>query len=72
GTPDEVVEQAVAEVEASGGTVTHRYNLVFKGFAATIPDNILTTFNTNQAVDLIEADGEVTTFAKESGIGPKK
>ncbi|TPX71223.1 hypothetical protein SpCBS45565_g01258 [Spizellomyces sp. 'palustris'] len=90
-TPQEVVDKAAKDVEASGeqtdgsinirllpelnilmslgGTVGHRYDSVMKGFSATLPDNVLTTFESHDKVDYIEADGEVSTYAKSKGIG---
>ncbi|KAI9341234.1 hypothetical protein DFJ73DRAFT_812881 [Zopfochytrium polystomum] len=68
GTADDVVEKAVADVTANGGTVTHRYTTAIKGFAATLPDNVFTTLSTNEHVEVIEADGPVSTLAKSKGL----
>ncbi|KND00483.1 uncharacterized protein SPPG_04799 [Spizellomyces punctatus DAOM BR117] len=68
-TPQEVINKAANDVEASGGTIGHRYDSVMKGFSATLPDNVLTTFQSHDKVDYIEADGEVSAYAKSKGIG---
>ncbi|KAL7275334.1 hypothetical protein RUND412_001736 [Rhizina undulata] len=36
-TPQTVIDKAMADVKARGGTITHVYNLI-KGFAATMPE----------------------------------
>jgi hypothetical protein len=41
GVVKDVVEKAIKDIEATGGKIKHRYDTVFTGFAATIPDSIL-------------------------------
>ncbi|KAI9026953.1 aldehyde dehydrogenase [Hyaloraphidium curvatum] len=41
GTTKADVEKAIKNVEASGGTIRHRYDSVFTGFAADVPDSVL-------------------------------
>ncbi|KAJ3412336.1 hypothetical protein HDV05_000933 [Chytridiales sp. JEL 0842] len=64
GTAPEVIEKAAQEVTANGGVVGHRYNATILGFAATLPDNVFSTLSANEHVDAIEADGEMSIFAK--------
>ncbi|KAJ3016729.1 hypothetical protein HKX48_003896 [Thoreauomyces humboldtii] len=68
-TPQDVIDKAAKDVEASGGKVGHKYDTTMKGFAATLPDQTLTTFQAHKNLDYIEADGEVSAFAKNAGIG---
>ncbi|KAI8913835.1 hypothetical protein PhCBS80983_g04375 [Powellomyces hirtus] len=68
-TPDHVIEKAAKDVEASGGKIGHRYDSTMKGFSATVPDQVITTFQAHENLDYIEADGEVTAYAKSVGIG---
>ncbi|KAJ3186715.1 hypothetical protein HDU85_007535 [Gaertneriomyces sp. JEL0708] len=67
-TPQDVIDQAAKDIEAQGGKIGHKYDTVMKGFAATLPDNLLTTFKAHDKVDYIEADGEVSAYAKTLGI----
>lgn len=63
-TPADVLEQRAQDIEASGATITHRYNAALKGFAVKVPDTsvqALGAFNDDPHVDSFEADGEVTT-----------
>ncbi|KAK9765356.1 hypothetical protein K7432_006377 [Basidiobolus ranarum] len=69
GTPRSVIDEAVSQVESQGGTIKHRYDTGIFGFAASIPDNHLSTLHVSEHVKLIEPDGEVTTCAKNLGIG---
>ncbi|KAI8587983.1 hypothetical protein BDZ88DRAFT_211577 [Geranomyces variabilis] len=68
-TPDHVLEKAAKDVEAKGGSIGHRYDTTMKGFSATLPDEALTSFQAHEALDYIEADGEVSAYAKSKGIG---
>ncbi|KAJ3047451.1 hypothetical protein HK097_011521 [Rhizophlyctis rosea] len=65
GTAQDLIDGAEQDVIAQGGKITHRYSATFKGFAAEIPDNALSVFTTNVAVDSIEPDGEVSIYAKQ-------
>ncbi|KAI8822579.1 protease propeptide/inhibitor [Fimicolochytrium jonesii] len=69
GTAQNVIDQAAKDVEAQGGKIGHRYDTTMKGFSATVPDNVITTFKAHEKVDYIEADGEVSAYAKSIGIG---
>ncbi|KAI9137701.1 hypothetical protein BKA69DRAFT_1127954 [Paraphysoderma sedebokerense] len=62
-TPKDVVDKAAADVEKQGGKVFHRYDTVLNGFAAHIPDNILTTLQSHDQLDYIEPDGPVSMYA---------
>ncbi|KAF9084003.1 hypothetical protein BGX23_010923 [Mortierella sp. AD031] len=64
GTPASEIEDAVKNVEAQGGIVTHRYNSALLGFAAEIPDNHLQALTVHPKVDYVEPDGEVSIYAK--------
>lgn len=44
GVAKDVVEKAIKDVEAKGGKINHRYDTVFTGFAATVPDSVLCEF----------------------------
>ncbi|KAI8923928.1 hypothetical protein BC831DRAFT_468468 [Entophlyctis helioformis] len=67
-TPKDVIDKAADDVVKQGGTIGHRYDSSILGFAATMPDNLLTSLNTHAHVDVIEADGEVSAYAKTLGI----
>ncbi|ORY01925.1 hypothetical protein K493DRAFT_346988 [Basidiobolus meristosporus CBS 931.73] len=69
GTPRSVIDEEVNKVQSQGGTIKHRYDSGIFGFAASIPDDHLTALNVSEHVKLIEPDGEVTTCAKNLGIG---
>ncbi|KAJ3118324.1 hypothetical protein HDU96_002481 [Phlyctochytrium bullatum] len=102
GTPKDQIDEAIKQVETSGGTIGHRYESTILGFSAALPDNLLSkflrshppfdgtfallfhldhasgsdftsplptaTFQTNPHIEVIEADGEVSAFAKSKGI----
>ncbi|KAF8492304.1 protease propeptide/inhibitor [Gautieria morchelliformis] len=58
------VNKYATDVTENGGSVTNRYDSVMKGFAATIPDQYLTTLQSLQGgdeIDYIEPDSTVTT-----------
>ncbi|CAP80161.1 hypothetical protein N7519_007611 [Penicillium mononematosum] len=63
GTPDSVVDQAKACLVASGGVITHEYNLI-NGFAAEAPVNALQTLSTQdtQYKPNIEEDKVVSAY----------
>ncbi|ORX91527.1 hypothetical protein K493DRAFT_227758 [Basidiobolus meristosporus CBS 931.73] len=69
GTPRSAIDKAASEVESQGGSIKHRYDSGIFGFAASIPDDHLSALNVSEHVKHIEADGEVTTCAKNLGIG---
>ncbi|KAI9293094.1 protease propeptide/inhibitor [Neoconidiobolus thromboides FSU 785] len=68
GTEDHVLESAIKDIESRGGKITHKYDTVLKGFAASVPDDHLSTLQSHEHVDNIESDGPVTTQAKQLGI----
>ncbi|KAF9086695.1 hypothetical protein BGX23_008652, partial [Mortierella sp. AD031] len=65
------IEAAVKDVESKGGKVTHRYNSALLGFAAEMPDVSVSTLNSHPHVDYVEADGEVSIYAKKLLAGGK-
>ncbi|KAF3908331.1 hypothetical protein AA313_de0207912 [Arthrobotrys entomopaga] len=48
------------QIKEIGGTITHDYTII-NAFAATIPDDTVTTFEENKDVKHVEKDGEVRT-----------
>ncbi|KAK9717440.1 hypothetical protein K7432_006197 [Basidiobolus ranarum] len=69
GTPRSAIDDAASKIESQGGSIKHRYDAGIIGFAASIPDDHLSSLNVSEHVKLIEPDGEVTTCAKNLGIG---
>ncbi|OZJ03589.1 hypothetical protein BZG36_03036 [Bifiguratus adelaidae] len=71
GTPPDIIDQHAQDVEKQGkwGAVKHKYKVGLLGFAATLPDNTLSTFAENEHIDYIEPDGEVTTYGKTVAKG---
>ncbi|OBZ82723.1 hypothetical protein A0J61_09226 [Choanephora cucurbitarum] len=64
-TPSEIIEQKIKEVEASGATITHRYDSAIKGFSVAVPDDAVNTLSfEHEHITGVEADGEVTTQGK--------
>ncbi|TPX60294.1 hypothetical protein PhCBS80983_g01867 [Powellomyces hirtus] len=61
-TPADVIEKAAKDVEASGGKIGHRYDSTMKGFSATMPEGLVSTFKAHKHLDYIEADGKVSTM----------
>lgn len=59
--PAEELEKAKQKVKDSGGNITHEYKL-FKGFAAEIPEGVVTELNSDEKVENVELDQEVRTF----------
>ncbi|KAG0211445.1 hypothetical protein BGX28_007937 [Mortierella sp. GBA30] len=64
GTPLSEIENAVNDVQAQGGKITHRYESALLGFSAEIPDSSVQTLNVHPHVDYVEADGEVSIYTK--------
>ncbi|KAH8899474.1 hypothetical protein GQ53DRAFT_741603 [Thozetella sp. PMI_491] len=62
-TPDSVLDQAKDAIRASGGTVTHEYQLI-KGFAAKLGEKVLDTVSGwgKQYNALIEEDQIVSSL----------
>ncbi|KAK9717747.1 hypothetical protein K7432_005947 [Basidiobolus ranarum] len=66
----DVVLDAEADVECSGGIITHRYRVGVIGFAAKVPADVITTFSTSPHVQVVEEDQEMNTFeGGEMGFG---
>ncbi|ORX50644.1 hypothetical protein BCR36DRAFT_583229 [Piromyces finnis] len=68
GTANDIIEKAIEDVEKQGGEIKHRYNTTMLGFSAKLPDQVLTTMVNSNDVDFVEADGQVTAYAKTLGI----
>jgi len=68
GTSKEVIEKAISEVEQQGGEIKHRYTTTMLGFSAKLPDQVLTTMVNSSDIDFVEADGQVSAYAKTLGI----
>ncbi|KAK3829198.1 MAG: protease propeptide/inhibitor [Benniella sp.] len=65
-TPQSEIDEAVRQVESSGGRITQRYNTLMLGFAATFPEaeasiNALNALNSHPQLDYMEDDGVVRT-----------
>ncbi|KAF8608617.1 hypothetical protein BDV93DRAFT_518699 [Ceratobasidium sp. AG-I] len=62
GTPKPEIDKAMTDLEAQGGKVTQKLDLI-NGFAAEIPDAHLTSLQSfvGDKIDYIEPDGIVTT-----------
>ncbi|KAI5120293.1 hypothetical protein M0805_005799 [Coniferiporia weirii] len=63
GVTSEQIEKYAEEVNSNGGQVYRRFDTLLNGFAATIPEQLLTQFSSLQGsvVDYIEPDQVVTT-----------
>ncbi|KAL4801452.1 hypothetical protein BDV18DRAFT_149234 [Aspergillus unguis] len=48
-TPNSVIEDAKNSVRQGGGTITHEYNTVIKGFAADAPEEAIQQVSTESA-----------------------
>jgi len=62
----EEVHNLMEEVKQNGGYITNVYDSLFKGFAAVMSEEHLRALQANlrgSAIDYIESDGTVTTFA---------
>ncbi|KAF8981722.1 hypothetical protein BGZ46_002385 [Entomortierella lignicola] len=65
GTPEEVINAAVKEVEEQGGQITQKYTSALLGFAATVPDVSVNALANHASVDYVEPDGEVSIYAQK-------
>ena len=70
-TTDEEIERHIEQLVQDGGVVTHRYDTVFKGYAAQIPPAFLDMLENNLQdgdgiVDAIEPDGTVSAFPEST------
>ncbi|RPA84736.1 hypothetical protein BJ508DRAFT_412488 [Ascobolus immersus RN42] len=65
-TPQSVIDKAIKDVEATGGIITHKYNLI-KGFAVYAPEKTMSTVSTldSKYGPTVEEDQEV--HALENG-----
>ncbi|KAI7853064.1 hypothetical protein BDC45DRAFT_512189 [Circinella umbellata] len=64
-TPDEVIDSEVQKAKDSGANVTNVYKSALRGYAVTVPDDLVSSFSLkHDNVENIEADGEVTTQGK--------
>ncbi|KAL2863580.1 uncharacterized protein BJX67DRAFT_384581 [Aspergillus lucknowensis] len=61
-TPDSVINSAKESIRQAGGTITHEYSLVIKGFAADAPEAALQQISTQSALykPTIEQDQPVS------------
>ncbi|KAK3829197.1 MAG: protease propeptide/inhibitor [Benniella sp.] len=63
-TPQSEIDEAVRQVESSGGKVTNRYESALLGFSAEFPEasvSVLDALTRNPHLDYIGPDGTVTT-----------
>lgn len=44
-TPIEVLYEAIKQCEAAGGKIKHKYESVMIGFAAEMPDDVLSAYS---------------------------
>ncbi|KAG8990811.1 hypothetical protein FRB94_013093 [Tulasnella sp. JGI-2019a] len=56
---DEQIEQYVNQVNNTGGLVTQKYDLGMRGFAANLDEAQLQSFQGNEIIKYVEADGPV-------------
>ncbi|KAF9452377.1 hypothetical protein P691DRAFT_756492 [Macrolepiota fuliginosa MF-IS2] len=54
------IEQFIDHLIAEGKIHAH-YDALFKGFSASVPDNLVSLFAVDRIIDFIEPDGIVTT-----------
>ncbi|PPQ98645.1 hypothetical protein CVT24_003978 [Panaeolus cyanescens] len=55
------INDYVNQVTNNGGEVTQHYDTVLKGFAAEMPDHLLTSFQASDIIEYVEPDSIVTT-----------
>ncbi|KAI9016378.1 hypothetical protein CLU79DRAFT_763572 [Phycomyces nitens] len=61
-TPQEVIDQEIEKVKATGAEIKHVYNSSIKGFSVSVPDSLVSSLSfDNEHVNFVEADGEVST-----------
>ncbi|GJJ71422.1 hypothetical protein EMPS_03772 [Entomortierella parvispora] len=63
-TPKNEIEAAEKDITSQGGEITQRYTTALLGFAAKVPDNAFQSLTLHPQVDYVEADGEVSAYAK--------
>ncbi|KAL2809537.1 hypothetical protein BJX63DRAFT_435101 [Aspergillus granulosus] len=61
-TPDSVINEAKDSIRKAGGTITHEYRLVIKGFAADAPEAAIQEVSTQSTLykPTIEQDQPVS------------
>ncbi|KAF9956494.1 hypothetical protein BGZ70_009855 [Mortierella alpina] len=64
-TPASEIANAASEIESQGGKITHRYETALLGFAAEMPDSAVQTMSVHPHVSYVEADGQVSAYAKK-------
>ncbi|KAJ3248159.1 hypothetical protein HDU77_008225 [Chytriomyces hyalinus] len=83
GTAADVVEAAVQKIMSHGenlsislihtqlsqlgGSIGHCYLTTMTGFAATVPDSVLSALTDDGHIESVEADGEVSVLFKRKG-----
>ena len=55
------IDSHIQHVKDAGGEVGHRYDSVMKGFSASLPEQLLSSFQGSDIIDYIEPDQVVTT-----------
>jgi len=54
-TPEDL-EKFEAHIISSGGKIIHRYTTAFKGFAVSMPEDLVMTMKDDPSVDFVELD----------------
>ncbi|CAG8624336.1 5892_t:CDS:2 [Paraglomus brasilianum] len=60
-TPEDL-EKFEANIISSGGKIIHRYTEVLKGFAVTMPEDVVMTMKDDPSVDSVELDQPVNAY----------
>ncbi|KAJ5105166.1 hypothetical protein NUU61_002513 [Penicillium alfredii] len=68
GTPDSVMDQAKESLKASGGVITHEYNLI-KGFAAEAPAKALDIVSTQSDDHKPNIEEDQTVTINRDSVG---
>ncbi|CAO3571105.1 unnamed protein product [Mortierella alpina] len=63
-TPASEIANAITDIESQGGKITHKYESALLGFAAEMPDSSVQVMTVHPHVSYVEADGEVSAYAK--------
>ncbi|KAG9023076.1 hypothetical protein FS837_006013 [Tulasnella sp. UAMH 9824] len=64
----EQIDTYAGRVGKEGGEVTNRYDSVFKGFAAKIPESLLQNLQGDDIIRYIEPDQVITIAPPESKV----
>jgi hypothetical protein len=51
-TPENIVKDVEKKLTGLGGTITYEYNTVLRGFAVTIPTDVMETFQKEEMTSL--------------------